>query len=157
MAKMREGWLLWGLGAALSGAFLTGCETSQQAIAKRIRQDHAFFASLPEDAQERLQGGQLQVGDSTHAAWIVYGEPTRTYERITVAATNLVWSYRSTDMIPMSQFHTVHYPVRGRYGGTYWASDLVLQNTYLYSSSEYLRIEFNDNKVIAIDRFRTNE
>ena len=149
MTKLN--WLCCGLGGALAGLMLTGCETPQGQIEKRIQHEHAFFETLPGDTQERLQNGQLQIGDSLMAAWIVYGPPTRTYERITEVSTNEVWSYSTVDAMPVDQFNSVHYPVLGRRGGTVWETDFQLQRSYLYDRNEYLRIEFRENTVLAID------
>ena len=141
----------------LAALLLAGCETPQGAIAKRIEKEHVFFAGLPEDTQERLRNGQLQVGDPMEAARIVYGAPARTHERITATATNRVWSYMTTEVAPMDGFCPVSYPVVRQHGRPYWATDLAWHRSYLYSSSEYLRIEFRDNTVVAIDLIRPHE
>ena len=155
--SVKRGWLSWGLCGALAAALVAGCETGQGAIAKRIRKDEAFFAALPEDDQERLRGGRLEVGDPLEAARIVYGEPTQTHEHVTAAGTNLVWSYRMTEIEPVSDFYPVAYPVARRHGRSYWATDFVWQRSYLYGSREFLRIEFNDGRVVAIDLVRPRE
>jgi len=148
---MTAKWNRFVWGGAVSVLLLTGCETPQGLVAKRIRQEGAFFASLPEDAQERLTQARLEVGDPMTAAWIVYGEPTRRYERNTETGTTQVWSYCKLDSQPVDQFTPVYYPVAGRRGMTQWQADFQLQRSYLYDRNEYLRIEFKDGTVIAIE------
>jgi len=140
-----------GLGGVLSVLFLAGCGTTLSPIEQRIQKEYAFFAALPEDEQERLRGGRVEIGDSMDAAWIVYGKPTKSYERLTEASVNMVWSYSTTELHPVDQFETTYYPVTGRRGVTRWSSDLQLQRSYLHDRSENLRIEFREGKVIAID------
>ncbi|MCL1919917.1 MAG: hypothetical protein FWG50_02390 [Kiritimatiellaeota bacterium] len=148
---MTQDWFMCGLCGALSVLFMAGCETPQGQLQKRIQHESAFFETLPEEAQERILNGQLNIGDPSTAAWIVYGQPTHTYDRTTEASTNMVWSYCTVDAQPVDQFQSVHYPVLGRRGTTYWTTDYQLQRSYLYDRNEYLRIEFSGDKVLAID------
>ena len=145
-----RGWF-WGAGTALSILLLAGCGATLSPIEQRIQQEYAFFAELPEDTQARLRSGRFEIGDSTDAARIVYGEPTRVYDRLTETSANVVWSYSSSEMTPVDQFEQVHYPVVGRHGRTSMASDFLLQRSYLHRRNEFVRIEFRDGKVIAID------
>ena len=157
MMTAKLNWLCCGLGGALVGLMLTGCESTQGQIGKRIQHEHAFFETLPEETQVRLQNGHIQIGDPMMAVWIVYGPPTRTYERITEESTNLVWSYCTVDSTPVDQFNSVHYPVLGRHGGAVWTTDYQLQRSYLYDRNEYLRIEFSNDSVVAIDIIKTQQ
>ena len=152
--EMRGFWLL----GVLAVALLSGCATSPEAaIAKRIQREQAFFMTLPEDEQERLRDGRLEIGDSAEAARIVYGAPSRAHERITAEAKTLVWSYTREDMLPMDGFLPVSYLAVGRQGRPYWGTDFMWHRSYQYTVSEYLRIEFFDNKVIAIDLIKESE
>jgi len=154
--KRRDCFL--GLGGALSVLLLAGCGTTLSPIERRIQNEYAqFFETLPEEAQERLRNGRLEVGDSMDAAWIVYGKPTRSYERMTETSVNLVWSYSTTELQPIDQFETAYYPVSGRRGVTRWASDFQLHRSYLHDRSEDLRIEFREGTVIAIDFIKPRE
>ena len=150
-------WLCCGFCGALTVLVLTGCETAQGQIGKRIQHEFAFFETLPVETQERLQNGVLQVGDPMMSAWIVYGPPTRTYEHITEVSTNEVWSYCTVDALPVDQFQSVHYPVHSRHGRTVWETDFQLQRSYLYDRNEYLRIELHENTVRSIDIIKTKK
>ena len=116
-----------------------------------------LFSELPEDTQARLRNGILEVGDPADAAWIVYGEPSHTFERVTETSTNTVWAYSTTETHPVDHFDQVYYPTTGQRGITRMQSDFVLQRSYLYSRTDYLRIEFNDGKVVGIDRMTSQE
>jgi len=146
-----------GLGGALSVLFLAGCGTTLSPIEQRIQKEFALFETLPEDTQERLRNGKLEIGDSMDSAWIVYGKPTKSYERLTETSANLVWSYSTTEMQPVDQFESTYYPVAGRRGVTRWSSDFQLQRSYMAERNENLRIEFREGKVIAIDFIKSQE
>jgi len=155
--KAKRKWYVGGLGSGiLLGVFLAGC-ASVNLIEQRILHEQAFFSELPEDTQARLRNGQLEVGDPLNAAWIVYGYPTHIHERVTESSTNTVWAYSTLETHPVDQFDQVYYPTTGRRGITHMQSDFILQRSYLYSRNDYLRIEFSEGKVIAIDRTKPQE
>ncbi|MEI7945894.1 MAG: hypothetical protein WCJ02_04330 [bacterium] len=133
-------------------AFLTGCLTMEQLIAKRIAAKADYFASLPAESQERLRKGHLQIGDAEDAAWIVFGSPSRRSIRVTAGSTNTVWSYVMTEAQPVDELHPVAYPIMTRRGHMIWGTDYQYYRSYVYERNEYLRIEFNNNKVSAIDK-----
>lgn len=132
-------------------ALLAGCLTLEERIAKRIEAKADFFATLSVESQERLRKGQLQIGDPEEAAWIVYGPPTRKSTRVSVGSTNVIWSYVMTEAQPVDELHPVVYPIATRRGHVLWATDYHHYRSYVYERSEYMRIEFNNNKVSAID------
>lgn len=130
--------------------FMMGCLSNAEWIEKRIAERQDYFTTLPAETQTRIRSGRLQVGDTADDAWLVYGAPTRVYNRLTATSTNEVWSYVTTDIQPVDEFRPVYYPIMSR-GQTYWAVDHVLQRSYIYDRNEYLRIELNNKKVIAIE------
>jgi hypothetical protein len=132
-------------------ALLTGCMTLEERISKRIEARATFFATLPVESQERLRKGHLQMGDSEDAAWIVHGAPTRISSRVTAGSTNVIWSYIMTEAMPVDEIHPVAYPVTTRSGRVFWTTDYHAYRSYVYERREYLRIEFNNKQVVAID------
>lgn len=132
-------------------ALLSGCMTLEERISKRIEARTDFFATLPVESQERLRKGQLQLGDTEDAAWIVYGAPTRISTRQTPGSTNVIWSYVMTEAMPVDELHPVAYPVTTRSGRVFWTTDYHSYRSYVYEKREYLRIEFNNKQIIAID------
>ena len=154
--KVRN-WIFAGVGGALSVLLLAGCATKLELIEQRIQKEPEFFASLPEDTQERLREGRLEIGDSMEATRIVYGVPMHTHARITEAGTNTIWSYKTLDAKPAEHHVAVRYPVSTRYGGTRWVTDFQTQHSLVFDYSEYMRIEFRDGKVVVIDFINPEE
>jgi len=132
-------------------ALLSGCMTLEERISKRIEARADFFATLPVDSQERLRKGQLQLGDTEDAAWIVHGAPTRISTRQTPGSTNVIWSYVMTEAMPVDELHPVAYPVATRSGRVFWATDYRSYRSYVYEKREYLSIEFTNKRIVAID------
>ena len=133
-------------------ALLTGCLTLEERIAKRITTKADYFASLPAERQQCLRKGQLQIGDTEDAAWIVYGSPTRKSTRTVAGATNTVWSYVLIEAQPIDELRPVAYPISTRHGQVFWTTDYQFNRSYTYERNEYLRIEFNNKKVLSIDK-----
>lgn len=140
------------IGCFLICAFLAGCLTLEERIAKRIEAKADYFASLPAESQERLRKGHLEIGDHEESAWIVFGPPTRKWVRITAGSTNTVWSYVLTDAQPIDELRPVSYPITTRRGHVFWATDYQYSRSYIYERHEYLRIEFINNKVSSFDK-----
>lgn len=132
-------------------ALLAGCMTLEERIAKRIEARAGFFATLPVESQDRLRKGHLQIGDSEDAAWIVYGSPSRISTRQTQACTNVIWSYVMTEAQPVDELRPVVYPLTSPHGRVIWTTDYHYYRSYVYEAREYLRIEFNNKRVCAID------
>ncbi len=89
-------------------ALAAGCASPAKLRAKRIQQEWDYFTSLPRETQDRLQFGQIEVGDSRKMAWIALGGPDREYTRVRKEGTNTVWAYTfediqvRRDMVPIS-------------------------------------------------------
>jgi len=132
-------------------ALLSGCMTFEERISKRIEARADFFSALPVESQERLRKGQLQIGDSEDAAWIVHGPPSRISTRQTPGSTNVIWSYVMTEAQPVDELRPVAYPFRSPHGRVLWTTDYNYYRSYVYEAREYLRIEFNNKRVCAID------
>jgi hypothetical protein len=139
------------IGSLLLVALLAGCLTLEERIAKRIEARADFFVTLSAENQERLRKGHLQIGDPEEAAWIVYGPPTRKSTRVIAGCTNVIWSYMMMEPHPVDELRPVVYPIATRRGHVVWATDYHYHRSYFYERSEYMRIEFNNGKVLAID------
>lgn len=142
--------------ATLGAAVLAGCLTPEELRANRIDERKAAFAAFPAETQNRLRAGHLQTGDTTNAAWIVFGQPTRVYSRVLPGSTNLVWSYISTDPEPYDDIEPVWYPFVSHHRQYYLEPGYAIRHGYYYNHNEYLRIEFKTNHVYSIDFFDTN-
>jgi len=131
----------------LSGLLLAGCLTQQQLIEQRIHKKQTFFDSLPPEKQERLRLGEVYTGDSAEAAWIVYGNPDRKFTKVTGSTTNEIWSYSSYEFDRFDQARPIYHPVYTSRGRTIWQSDYIWTSDTQYRVYEYMRIEFENNRI----------
>lgn len=134
----------------LSTLALTGCLTQHQLIEHRIGQKADFFATLPAESQQRLREGHVRSGDSRDAAWIVYGKPDRVFQKTTASATNEVWSYISQQVSDRDEYRPVYYPIRTSASKTIWRLDSINTEPTRFDTYEYLRIEFDGDRVSTI-------
>lgn len=143
-----ERFIAFSLGCAV---LLTGCATRQEAIEKRIGQKADFFTTLPPEKQSQLREGNVGAGDTTDAAWIVYGPPDRVLQRVTGTATNEVWSYVAFDATFIDSPRSVYYPVRNSRGQTIWRRDMTWATDVYHHPYEYLRIEFQNGHIFSLE------
>ncbi len=137
---------------ALTCALLfTGCATQRELIEKRIGQRAGYFAALPSEKQQQLREGRVETGDTTDAAWIVYGNPDRVFQRVTGTTTNELWSYISYDPSYIDSLRPVYHPVRLSHGRTIWHPDTVWATDIYSHPYEYQRIEFQDGRIISLE------
>lgn len=137
--------------AAGALALFSGCLSQSELIEKRIAKKSGFFTALPPEAQQRIRGGGLQAGDSRDAAWIVYGQPDRIYQKVTAAATNEVWAYVAQDAPGFSdEPRPVYHPVHTSRGWLFW-NETFWAPSPDFDFYEYRRIEFEGGRVLAIE------
>ena len=134
----------------LSTLALTGCLTQRQLIERRIGEKAGFFATLPAESQQRLREGHVATGDSRDAAWIVYGKPDRVFQKTTASATNEVWSYISQEISDRDELRPACYPIRTSDSKSIWRLDSINTKPTRFDTYEYLRIEFDGDRVSAI-------
>ncbi len=133
--------------AVLAATLLAGCLTREQIVAQRIAAKQEFFNTLPAEEQERLRAGKLRSGDSVEAAWIIYGDPDRRFTRVEGSVTNEIWSYADYEIERFDHPRAAYHPVRGAGGRMIWQSGYIWRSDTTYHVYEYLRIEFEENRV----------
>jgi hypothetical protein len=140
--------LLSVLGLAL---VLVGCATPET----RIRDNPQLFASFPTDVQTKVREGHIALGFSQPAVRMALGEPARIYHRFTSTnAPNEVWAYTAYDYRNDPQFVTVLSPVSdARVFGT-MSPNIVLMDVQQRIEYEALRVEFEGDKVKAIEALK---
>ncbi len=134
----------------LCAALLTGCATQRDLIEKRIVQRSDFFATLPAEDQQRLREGKVISGDSREAAYIVYGRPDRKFQKETATSTNEVWSFVAPDVNRIDDMRPVYHPVNLSNGRTFWRADTPWATDIHHIPNEYLRIEFQNDRILTI-------
>ncbi len=141
--------LLTLLGAAL---LFAGCLSDRDRIRKRIDSKPEIFQQYPEAERQRLERGELHVGDDKNAAWFVYGSPSQTSTRTTAAGKTEIWVY--TVQAVQNNFpepRLVSYPVRTSTGRTVYLNDYYYMDGTTYAEVEALRIEFQNDRVTVIE------
>ncbi|TVR55981.1 MAG: hypothetical protein EA425_00280 [Puniceicoccaceae bacterium] len=83
----------------------------------RIRGDRDYFASLPEDVQENLRLGQVEIGYTKRMVEIALGSPDRVSRRVTAEGEVEVWDYVRTRPSIGIGVGTGSYGRRGGVGG----------------------------------------
>ena len=130
---------------------LAGCATPET----RIRQNAALFASFPPEVQAKVREGHIALGFSQPAVRMALGDPDRIYHRIISTNTpNEVWAYTSYDYRSDPQFVTVLSPVSDpRLFGSF-SPNIVLMDVQQRTEYEALRVEFEGDKVKAIEALK---
>lgn len=144
------------IATALFSAFallFAGCLTQHQLIERRAGEKASFFTTLTPENQQRIRNGNVQAGDSPDAVWIVYGRPDRVFQKITATSTNDVWSYVAQEIALSDEQHLspVYHPLYSQNGKAIWQTDYVWSTDNRFETHEYLRIEFQNNRVLTIE------
>ena len=138
------------LSAFVFASLVCGCGTT----ASRIKKNSKAFDSFPEEVQEKVRKGKVEIGYTKDMAYIALGDPDNRYIRTTSDGDREVWAYIS--VYATKQRQLVKGPFRTRttdgeyrtvYGESIWV-DVDQIREY-----ENLRLEFDDGGVVAaIDR-----
>lgn len=75
-------------------AVLAGCSTPQS----RAQRNPELLASLPPEVQERVQRGEIDIGDSQEVVRVALGKPDRRYTELTEAGRTEVWAYHDRSL-----------------------------------------------------------
>ncbi len=123
---------------------LSACATTPE---KRIARNPELFASFPEEVQENVRAGVIQIGYDRDMVRLALGEPDRISTRQREGEELEVWTY-------MGAYHTSDtYRVRdfGRFSTM--EQDIIVDRTrrHTYDRS---RVEFRDGEVVAIEQVR---
>lgn len=117
----------------------------------RIRQHRALFESLPAEAQERIRGGNIALGDTKDMVFLALGRPDREYVRTSAEGTTEVWSYTDVATSRERRRVTGDFRVRDPSGRLRTVHDTVWVDVDREHEYERLRIEFQNGVVKAIE------
>ena len=135
----------------LTALLIAGCQTPGQRVEERISQKSAFFAALPNESQQRIRKGVVNLGDAREAVWIVFGKPDRVFQKVSGTSTNEVWSYVTQNSVYCDDPNRAYYPANTSRGRTLWRPDSFWNTHTHFDTYEYLRIQFDGNRVSAIE------
>ncbi|TAN36953.1 MAG: hypothetical protein EPN23_07530 [Verrucomicrobia bacterium] len=126
---------------------VAGCATPET----RIRKNPELFASFTPDVQAKVRQGHVAIGFSPEAVRMALGDPDRIYHRATTNGVNDVWAYTSYDYRRDPQFVTVLSPVSDLRPNGLFVPSIVLVDVEQRQEYEALRLEFDGEKVKAIE------
>ena len=111
---------------------------------RRIKNDKAFFETLPAADQEKIRKGHVEIGYTEPMVKIALGKPYRRYTRKTETETLLIWAY------PRSRVG-VGLGVGGMWGGggSVYGSGVSIGSSP--GTEEKTRVVFRDGKVVAVE------
>lgn len=120
----------------------------------RIRRNAELFETFPPEVQAAVRDGRVDLGFNQDMVFIALGKPNREYTRRTRQGEFVVWAY--TDHFRRVQRQKVdgRFRVRdSRTGHVHSVRDSVWVDVPTFYEFDRLRIEFQDNEVVAIEEF----
>ena len=133
-----------------------GCATPRA----RISRNPNLYDPLAPQVKHKVQAGEIEIGFPEEAVFLALGSPDRKYTRETEGGETKVWSYvreYTGYADPWPPYHRV-WVTTGT--GRYWYDHYATAG-FWYSrverEYEYLRVEFKDGKVVAIERLADDE
>jgi outer membrane protein assembly factor BamE (lipoprotein component of BamABCDE complex) len=138
------------LACLLALAAATGCASPGW----RIRRNQEMFQSFPQDVQQKVRKGTIELGYTRDMVFIAMGRPHRVYERVTDAGAAEIWAYVGVrfgaHLVPVD----TSYVYRDRDGEPHLAHGWTFVDAGGSDEYETLRVEFQNDKVKAIERLR---
>lgn len=142
------------LSAAVATALafvLSGCNTFQT----RAREKSQVYESLPPATQQRLQHGQISVGDSQDMVYIALGYPDEVREVTTQQGAQTLWIYRTYwqqyEGSAWVGWHRTIVPIRGG-RGYYVVHEPVTTDVYRTHVDEVIRVTFDHGVVSQVEQ-----
>lgn len=120
--------------------------------AHRIKKNPEMFNSFPPAVQEKVQKGEVDVGFSADMVFIALGLPDRKYQRTTAEGTKEVWAYVDYRYKYEQQLVRGNFRYRDANGRMRTTTDSVWVDVQTKTEFERIRVEFQGDKVAAIDR-----
>lgn len=144
----RPSLLLIVLGFA--GAWLAGCNT----VERRAQERSYVFNTLDPQTQQRLQAGEIRIGDTFDMVYIALGAPEAKRDRVTAEGTTTVWvyaSYRSDYEGRAFAGYRRQVVYDPRLGGYRVIHRPVTYDVYSERRDERFRVTFRDGLVTTIE------
>jgi len=149
MRKPQKLLILSMIGLAL--VLLAGCST----INSRIKDNAAYFDSLPLESQERIRKGIVEVGDTADMVFIAMGAPSEKRSSRSAARDVETWIYKIhyQDWVGrafLGYRRVVVYDEKTKRSYVY--REPVYEDIYRERTEERIRIEFDRGVVTAIEQ-----
>jgi hypothetical protein len=135
----------------LAFVLLAGCST----INSRIKDNAAYFNSLPIESQERLRKGVVEVGDTSEMVFIAMGAPNekRSSRSATRDAETWIYKIHYQDWVGRAFIgyrRVVVYDEKTKRSYVY--REPVYEDIYRERTEERIRVEFSRGVVTAIEQ-----
>lgn len=130
-----------------------GCATPEERFQQRSAARPAAYQALSSQDQARLRGGGVRPGDTKDAVWLARGDPTRIDVRVTPGHTNELWSYTYLIRQPRGLVYPYDAPraVMLPNGGVAWVHNPLWHGGDSVREVEYLRVEFEWGRAVAVE------
>ncbi|HVU32544.1 MAG TPA: hypothetical protein VHE61_03865 [Opitutaceae bacterium] len=144
---------LLALSAIAALVALSGCDTFQA----RARQKSEVYNALPPGTQQRLQRGQISIGDSQDMVYIALGYPDEVRQVTTPQGVQTIWIYRTYwqqyEGTAWVGWHRVIVPLRNGHGYAIF-HEPVTTDVYRTHADEVIRVTFNNGVVASVVQHR---
>ena len=128
---------------------LSGCNTFRA----RAREKAEVYQSLPQDTRQRLQHGQINIGDSQDMVYIALGYPDEVRQISTPQGVETVWIYRTYwqqyEGTAWVGWHRVIVPLRNGRGFAVF-HEPVTTDVYSTHADETIRVTFDRGVVSSV-------
>ncbi|HEY8240725.1 MAG TPA: hypothetical protein VIH35_04720 [Kiritimatiellia bacterium] len=124
-----------------------GCNTPKS----RIQKNPDLFASFPPEVQANIEQGKIDIGYTHDMVDMALGEANRKYTRKSATGSAEVWSYVGYYTTTDRQRVQADVRVRDSTGVTRTVNDWFWVDVQQRSEYEKLRVEFEGDKVLAIE------
>ncbi len=122
-----------------------GCSTP----GRRIARYPELFESFPPAVQGKVREGEIGVGFTKEMVYLALGAPDRSYARETESGVSEVWTYSRT--------YSTQAPFPYHYYAWPYYHTPRMGYRYYQRSYTYLRVEFRDDQVQAIERLHPGD
>ncbi|PTX92449.1 hypothetical protein [Opitutus sp. ER46] len=133
---------------------LAGCNTFES----RAREKAQVYERLPVDTRQRLQQGQISIGDSPDMVYIALGYPDERRETRTLQGEQTLWIYRTYwqqyEGRAWVGWRRVIIPVRGGRGYMV-VHEPVTTDVYSTHADDTIRVTFERGAVVAVEQRRS--
>ena len=123
-------------------ALMAACTSTPE---KRIARNPEVFAGFPEDVQENVRAGVIQIGYNKDMVRLAVGEPDRISTRQREGEVLDIWTYMGV------YFTSETYRVRD-FGRFSTLDQNIIVDRTSQQSYDRMRVEFRDGKVMAIEQ-----
>ena len=132
-------------------AIFAGCDT----FSHRARQMSGVYDQLPASEQQRLQRGNINVGDSAEMVYIALGNPDERRDVTTADGTKQMWIYKTYwqqyEGTAWLGYRRVIVPTGRGYAIFH---EPVAQDIYRTHANETIRVTFANNSVEQVEQQR---